>query len=78
LPDVVDELALAAELRSALLDGEGPVGQVLGWVLGDEAQDRELLVEVGASPLIAHAFIEAVEWSRTFAGGLSRPRHRRA
>ncbi|MGO9876095.1 MAG: EAL and HDOD domain-containing protein [Acidimicrobiia bacterium] len=75
LADVVDELALAPELRSALLDGQGPVGQVLGWVLGYEAQDRELLVELGAPPLIAHAFIDAVQWSRTFAGGLSHSRH---
>jgi c-di-GMP phosphodiesterase len=75
LPDVVDELALAPELRSALLEHRGPVGQVLGWVLAYEARDREELARLGAPPLIAHAFIEAVQWSSELAGGLARTRH---
>jgi c-di-GMP phosphodiesterase len=74
LPDVVEELSLAPELRTALLDHEGPVGRVLGWVLGYEAQDRDRLLELGAPQLIAHAFIEAVQWSTELAAGLSRAR----
>jgi EAL and modified HD-GYP domain-containing signal transduction protein len=75
LPDVVAELGLAPELRVALLDGQGPVGQVLGWVLGYEAQDREQLARLGAPPLMAHAFIDAVQWSTELASGFSRSRH---
>jgi len=71
LPDVVHELGLAAELRSALLDGRGPVGQVLGWVLAYETQDRERLAGLGAPPLMAHAFIDAVQWSTQLAIGFS-------
>jgi EAL and modified HD-GYP domain-containing signal transduction protein len=72
LADVVEELALSPELRVALLDGDGPVGHVLGWVLAYEAEDREWLARLGAPPLIAHAFIEAVQWSTELASGLAR------
>jgi c-di-GMP phosphodiesterase len=75
LPDVVEELALAPELRAALLEHRGPVGEVLGWVLGYEAQDRALLAELGAPTMIATAFIEAVQWSTELSAGLLRARH---
>jgi hypothetical protein len=58
-----------------LLDGPAPVGQVLGWVHGDDNQDRALLVELVAPARIASEFVEAVQWSSAFAGGLSRSRH---
>ena len=46
------------------------MGRVLGWVLGYEAQDRDRLLELGAPQLIAHTFIEAVQWSTELAAGL--------
>jgi c-di-GMP phosphodiesterase len=63
LSDLVAELALAPELRSALVDGAGPAGQVLAWVLAYEVQDRRRLAELGAPPSIANAHIEAMQWS---------------
>jgi len=75
LREVVDDLGLAPELRSALLDRRGPVGQVLGWVLAYETQDRAQLTGLGAPPMMAHAFIDAVQWSTRLAAGFSGSRH---
>jgi len=75
LRQIVDELSLAPELRTALVDGRGPVGQVLGWVRAYETQDRERLAGLGAPPRLAHAYIDALQWSTRLAGGFSGVRH---
>jgi len=72
LPDLVAELGLAPELRTALIEGAGPVGRVLGWVLGYESQDRRLLADLGAPASIANAYIEATQWSIELEGTLVR------
>jgi len=72
LTDLVAEMALAPELRSALLEGAGPAGRVLGWVLGYEMQDRRRLAELGAPPSIANAHIEAMQWSVELESHLAR------
>jgi EAL and modified HD-GYP domain-containing signal transduction protein len=72
IEDIVEQLALAAELRLALLEHAGPVGQVLAWVLGYEAGDQRLLAALGAPPTIANAFIDAVQWSTELTGALTR------
>jgi EAL and modified HD-GYP domain-containing signal transduction protein len=55
LPEIVEELALAAELRAALLSREGPVGRTLGWVIGYETRDQHEIARLGAPPMIASA-----------------------
>ena len=75
LPELVNELALSSELRSALLDGIGPVGRVLEWVLGYEEQDQGRLAALGAPLLIANAYIEAVRWSTELETNLARANH---
>jgi EAL and modified HD-GYP domain-containing signal transduction protein len=63
LEDIIDELALAPDLRDALLAHEGPIGQVLEWVLAYEARDQDRLAAFGAPLMIANSYIEAVKWS---------------
>ena len=70
LAEVVDQLALAPELRAALLGHEGPVGRVLGWVTAYEAQDQQQLAELGAPSTIADSFIRAAQWSTGLATAL--------
>ena len=72
LPDLVSELALSPELGAALLDGTGPVGRVLAWVLAYEEQDQRRLAALGAPLLIANAYIEAVRWSTELETNLTR------
>ena len=72
LQEIVEQLALAPELRSALLDHKGREGQVLGWVLSYEAEDQHQLAELSAPLTIANAFIDAVQWSTDLAGALAR------
>ena len=74
LDEIVGQLALAPELRTALLAHEGPVGHVLGWVLAYETRDQRKLAELGAPPTIANTFVEAVEWSTNLTNALARTR----
>ena len=73
LEEIVDELALAPSLRGALIDHAGPEGRVLAWVLSYEAKDQDQLAELRAPATIAHAFIQAVEWSTNLVGALAPP-----
>ena len=75
LPDVIEELALAPDLRVALVERRGPVGQVLQWVLGYEAQDHRQLAELGAPATIANAFVAAVKWATDLTNALGRVPH---
>jgi EAL and modified HD-GYP domain-containing signal transduction protein len=74
LEEIVGQLALAPELRTALLVRSGPVGHVLGWVLAYEAQDQRRLADLGAPLTIANAFVEAVQWSTTLTNALAHTR----
>lgn len=75
LEEIVGELALAPELRSALLTHEGSVGQILAWVLAYENQDQQLLANLGAPSTIANAFIESAQWSNGLTNTLTQNRH---
>jgi c-di-GMP phosphodiesterase len=74
LDEIVGQLALAPELRTALLAHEGPVGRVLGRVLAYETGDQRKLAELGAPSTIANTFVEAVEWSTNLTQALARTR----
>ena len=71
LPDVVSELGLTPELHAALIDHQGPVGQILQWVLAYETQDQHQLADTGAPLMIANAFIEAAQWSNQLTNTLT-------
>ncbi len=74
LAEIVEQLALAPGLRSALLDHHGREGRVLAWVLTYEAENQRRLAELGAPATIANTFVQAVEWSTTLTGALARTR----
>jgi EAL and modified HD-GYP domain-containing signal transduction protein len=71
LPDLVKELGLTPELRDALIEHRGSIGQILGWVLAYENQDQHRMAETGAPLMIANAFIEAAQWSNELTSALA-------
>jgi EAL and modified HD-GYP domain-containing signal transduction protein len=72
MTEIVEQLGLGDELRSALVDLAGPVGEVLAWTLAYEARDQEELARRQAMPAIANAFIDAVKWSADLTTTLAR------
>ena len=74
IEEIVGQLALAPELRAALLAHVGPVGRVLAWVVAYEDRDQAELGRLGAPPEIAAAFMEAVRWATDLTGALARTR----
>jgi EAL and modified HD-GYP domain-containing signal transduction protein len=71
LEDLVAELGLAPELRAALINHDGSVGQTLAWVLAYETHDQHQLAQTGAPPTIANVFLEAAQWSNQLANTLT-------
>jgi c-di-GMP-related signal transduction protein len=76
--ELVSRLPLAEEVTDALVDGVGPLGEVLAIVRAYEGADDEALVHTKVSPAdLATAYLSAVGWSvRTVQGllGTATPR----
>lgn len=72
LADVIKELPIGPDLVEALLDGAGPLGDLLGRVIAHERAD---FATASAHPLDARtttrAYIEAVDWSTRLVGSFA-------
>lgn len=72
LADVIKELPIGPELVEALLEGAGPLGDLLGRVIAHERAD---FATASAYPLDARtttrAYIEAVDWSTRLVGSVA-------
>jgi EAL and modified HD-GYP domain-containing signal transduction protein len=70
--DLVASLPLAENVTAALLEGTGPLGEVLSTVRGYEGADASILTHSKVSPAdLAKAYLSAVGWSvRTVQGVL--------
>jgi c-di-GMP phosphodiesterase len=72
LPDVIAELPIGADLADALLEGAGPLGDLLARVIAHERAD---FAAASAYPLDARtttrAYIEAVDWSTRLVGSVA-------
>jgi c-di-GMP phosphodiesterase len=72
LTEVIEELPIGPDLTTALLDREGPLGDLLGRVIAYERAD---FAAAAASPLDAttttRAYIDAIDWSTRLIGSLS-------
>lgn len=71
LPELLEKMPLAGEVTSALLDGEGPMGNCLAMVMaydrGDWARVDTLIAETGIAPeVLPAAYRKSVAW----VGGL--------
>ncbi len=72
LPELLNSIPLAEEVRAALLEEQGPLGEVLGEVLDYEAGRWEALLASSLPPQILRvAFMEAVAWAQGSAALLS-------
>lgn len=72
LADAIEELPIGADLIDALLEGAGPLGDLLGRVIAHEHAD---FAAASAFPLDARtttrAYIEALDWSTRLTGSLA-------
>ena len=65
LPDVVESLPLTDEMKSALIDHSGPLGETLGHVLDHQAGQCEGMPITLSDRAYAcqNAYIDAIKWS---------------
>jgi c-di-GMP-related signal transduction protein len=70
--DLVGSLPLAEDVTDALINGIGPLGEVLAMARGYEGADASVLTHPKVSPAdLAKAYLSAVGWSvRTVQGVL--------
>jgi EAL and modified HD-GYP domain-containing signal transduction protein len=66
--DLAARLSLRADLTTALVNGTGPIGELLGLIAAYEASDLPALTTtMTAAPLLAgaeaHAYLDAVAWA---------------
>ena len=74
LAHVVERLPLSERVESALLAGEGPLGDLLNLVRAYERGDQATLATSGLAPdLLTGAYIEAVAWARDVRSALPVP-----
>ena len=72
LGELLDELPLTDEVRTALLEGAGPAGQYLQWAIACERMDSDVLdtIDMGPSEL-GRLYVECMSWARDTLGGLA-------
>lgn len=67
LEEVLVELPLGPEVRQALLEGEGALGDYLRWAKGCETGDWAVMDSMGsgaADGTLARLYVEALDWAR--------------
>ena len=68
---ILEELPLSEEIRQALLEHDGPAGEVLHAVLAFERGEiGEVAERLRESAPLQAAYLEAVAWAREVSGGL--------
>lgn len=67
LIDVLGELPLTNEIKTALLSHEGPLGEILNVVLAYEQGDWETATHASkfSSAALSHAYLDSIRWSQT-------------
>jgi EAL and modified HD-GYP domain-containing signal transduction protein len=72
--EILDSLPLTEEVNNALLKHEGPLGQMLAWVLAYEKGHWDMVDESGLeSQLWKHAYLESIQWTRQVGNDLLAP-----
>lgn len=73
LPNLVEKLPLSPELKTALLDHDGPAGFALRDVLNyEQAQWQKLASSTVPIDALAHAYLDAIHWSKELNSQLAR------
>tara|TARA_R110002111_G_scaffold251615_1_gene316091 strand:+ start:346 stop:1533 length:1188 start_codon:yes stop_codon:yes gene_type:complete len=73
LPALTEKLPLSPELKSALLDHEGPAGHALRDVLNyEQARWNELTNSTVDMDVLAQSYLDAINWSKELNSQLSR------